>query len=198
MIRRAPEWCPWCRGMADDAGARVTLLNPNRGAGGCVVTPWDGGGWECSTCGARAPRQAWAQAQRWQASSDVMRDRERQRANAAEAEVATARALADALRADNERLRAIVAGSQRVTEALAAYLSADKAYDAARSNSEPRVRVEPADREARREILRTAALATLDAEAAAKTAIVDLVGALAGTAAAEWVRYRLDYDGTGP
>lgn len=35
---------------------------------------------------------------------------ERQRANAAEAEVATSRALADALRADNERLRAIVAG----------------------------------------------------------------------------------------
>lgn len=43
---------------------------------------------------------------------------ERQRADAAEAEVATARALADALRADNERLRAIVEGrSEAPTDA---------------------------------------------------------------------------------
>ncbi|MDO9016584.1 MAG: hypothetical protein Q8S73_38480 [Deltaproteobacteria bacterium] len=110
------------------------------------------------------------------------------------------RELADA-RAECERLRAIVphaAAVQRAAETLAAYLRADEAYDAVRATSEPRVCVEPADREARRELLRAAGQSVLDAEAAAKAAVGGLVSAIAGTAAGDWLRYRLDYDGTGP
>ena len=88
----ALAWCPWCRDDASANGARVSVVAAPRGAGGCALTPWDGGGWECAECGARAPRQAWAQAQRWQEASDA----QRARAEAAEAEVARLRALLDA------------------------------------------------------------------------------------------------------
>lgn len=124
MSAERTPWCPWCRADDSPNGHHVAAVKRSGRAGGCLVTPWDGGGWTCAECGVSAPRAAWVQAQRWQAAADAMRDRERARTEAAEAEVARLRAdrdrvdlaahsltlACDAARAEADALRAIVEG----------------------------------------------------------------------------------------
>ena len=71
-----PPWCPWC---FDDCANRqdalrecatfVSRVPRYGGARGQTVTPWDNGGWRCTSCQIQLPPHAWALAMIWVAKS---------------------------------------------------------------------------------------------------------------------------------